>query len=240
MAADLTVQMFESPTKILPKIDQAQELIPCATCEAPAVEASTTEPVLLSNFPTVGAAPRVRDVPGVSFMQEVKPITCQVQNGDTSMESLTIDAKDKELRVQIKGETFTYLQVRFLDRAVMFRGDKDWILVQIQEDRSVFALRGNLYSLKESLCEDVGAEKSCTLTSGEKLLWNSERLEWQEKGRAHLKLNVVDYGHYPNDGTYFLAGPPSDKKSKQESLLLLDFGANFEVLRGHRSQLKCR
>lgn len=157
---------------------------------------------------------------GVSFLQEEKEILCEA-----SQASVVVEKKDRYFLVNEK----KYRLVEFLDSAILARAENnEFALLQLMPKSKALLIEGMLVNYKESDCRQINANKSCENEFG-KIGWSPTWLE-----TSNIKHPVIQYGVYPNDGTYFLA------KTGDQGVALVDFGSKFIVVSGEAKELSCQ
>ena len=177
----------------------------------------------------------------VTMLQDKLAITCEHQEGSRSIKQVQVDARDTEIAVSNKdGSREAYAAIAFFDTALLAKKtDTQYALFHLYEDGRPVLVTGTIYDLRERECEDTGASKLCKGPGIEKLLWTSEKLELTVAGKT-LATKVSRYGHFPNDGTYFYGFTGMSEKAGKSVLVLMDYGAKFQVLSGFLSYLSCK
>lgn len=178
----------------------------------------------------------------VTLMQDENGVVCK-SKGDSSVKEIRIDAKDTQIKaVERSGgrqnET-VYDAVSFLDKGLLAKDSSGHALFHILENGRYVLVTGKLYDMKESDCADTGASKTCTNTGVNKLFWSAEKLELSADN-AFINTKVTRYGHFPHDGTYFYGTGSVVAGRGRTALVLLDYGAKFQVLSGVMAELDCR
>lgn len=197
---------------------------------------STFASLLLSCCPSLVCAENI------SLLQETKEISCENLDGSSEIKSLWIDKKDYLLKLTTKsGAEETFEQIKFFDRGILAKSQnvqKRTLFFQVLENGRTLLHIGDLIAFKEGDCEDTGASKTCKSEALGTFLWTPEKLSLK-KSKLNLKLEISRYGFFPNKATFTYAQASKKTKLGYPSLLLIDSGAQVDLLVGNSSLLSC-
>ena len=177
----------------------------------------------------------------ITLLQNKKGLHCKPVDKKSSLKYFTTDRWHEKLNLYFKDGKHEFVEMsRYLDYGVFFKDKKDKknSLTHVFENGKVFLFWGRRYKMRERTCKDGGAHKVCEAPEVEKLNWHSERFELKLKGKdtSLKKYKVERYGIFPNDATYF----HSTAVGSKESLTLIDYGGQFDLLLGEKIELNCK
>lgn len=159
-----------------------------------------------------------------------KEISCRLKSNEALY--LKVEARDQYLSLQ-SGEIFEDLE--FLDRAVLFRSlndEKKGALFHLAKRNQAIFIRGPLVNFSEPDCKGGASQKKCSLDWGLEIGWSPLKIS-VKSAYTNLEVDVLHYGVYPNDGTFFIG------ESQGKAIAIIDRGSQLKIVWGELRKLRC-